>query len=240
MHRFNHLLCCHLAILQYRLLRLDSMASSFRIASTTARLLTSRPSEAELFMVMDERCCDDVEVAISASRRFLFAAIPGSLLMTSLPSNQGWAHAAMMEQPKAKVFTAGEALGVEKAKARFQEARKILDDLIENYDDISKGGGDAVRRYLGTVGTDSALFGIMRVLKELQNECDDVVEYSESMEEFDYYLRAADTAVYSANFVEYSAAKTKPEKFFADAKADASKMKMYMDKMAAELRIDKK
>ena len=192
-------------------------------------------------MALEERCYDDAEVT-SASRRFLFAAIPGGsllLMMSSLPTNQGCAHAVMMEQPKAKIFTAGEALGVEKAKARFQEARKLLDDLIENYDDISKGGGDAVRRYLGTVGTDSALFGIMRVLKELQSECDDVVEYSESMEEFDYYLRAADTAVYSANFVEYSAAKTKPEKFFADAKADASKMKMYMDKMAAELRIDK-
>jgi len=140
-----------------------------------------------------------------------------------------------MEQPKEKIFIAGENVGVEQARARFQEARKTLDYLLDNYDEICKGGGDAVRRYLGTVGTESAMFGISKVLKQLRNECDDIVEYSESMEEFNYFLGAADTAVYSANFVEFSAAKTKPEKFFADAKADAMKMKVYMDKLAAEL-----
>ena len=237
MHRFNFSLYCFFSTLQCSLLLLDPSASAFCLLSITSRAMTIRPTKAAMFMAVEERCCDvDVQ---SVSRRFLFAAMPASILVNSLISNECCAHAVMMEQPKDQVFSVGEALGVEKAKARFREARKSLDDLIENYDDISKGGGDAVRRYLGTVGTDSALFGIMRVLKELKSECDDVVEYSESMDEFDYYLRSADTAVYSANFVEYSAAKTKPEKFFADAKADAFKMKMYMDKLAAELSMDK-
>jgi len=143
----------------------------------------------------------------------------------------------MMQQPKEKVFQVGETMGVEEAKARFQKARQTLNELLANYEEISKGGGDAVRRYLGTVGTTSALYGITRVMKDLQSECDDIVEYTENMQDFAYYLGAADTAVYSANFVEFSAAKTKPEKFFADAKGDAMKMKVYMDNMAAELGI---
>ena len=191
---------------------------------------------------VEERCLD-INVVGSTSRRgfvtkMMIPAVVVLLTPLSFNVNNNAVNAAMMEQPKVKVFTAGEALGVEKAKSRLQEARRTVDDLIENYDEISKGGGDAVRRYLGTVGTDSALFGILRVLKELRSECDDIVEYSESMDEFDYYLRAADTALYSANFVEFSAAKTKPEKFFADAKAASLNMKVYMDKLAAELGME--
>ena len=164
----------------------------------------------------------------------VFALVPMALfpLTQQLPAN-----AVMMEQPKEKVFEVGVAMGVEEAKARFQEARKTLNYMIDNYDDISKEGGDNVRRYLGTVGTTSALYGITKVMKELQDEADDVVQYTENMQDFDYYLRAADTAVYSANFVEFSAAITKPEKFFSDAKSDCLKMRMYMDNMAAELTL---
>lgn len=143
----------------------------------------------------------------------------------------------MMKQPKEKVFEVGVAMGVEGAKARFQDARKTLNYLIDNYDSISKEGGDNVRRYLGIVGTTSAMYGITKVMKELQDEAEDIVEYTENMQDFDYYLRAADTAVYSAIFVEFSAAKTKPEKFFADAKSDCMKMRLYMDNMAAELTL---
>lgn len=140
-------------------------------------------------------------------------------------------------QANAKIFKAGVNLGKEDAIARFQLGRKDLQYLLDNYDSITPDGGDGVRRYLGTVGVNSGLYGITKVLKELQNEADDIVEYTENMNEFDSYLRAADTACYSANFVEFSAAKTKPEKFLADAKVDALQMKKAMDKMASELGI---
>ena len=66
---------------------------------------------------------------------------------------------------------------------------------------------------------DLGMYGIPRVMKELQEEANDIVEYTENMNDFDAYLRQADTSCYSANFVEFSAAKTKPEKFFQDAKS---------------------
>lgn len=181
-------------------------------------------------------CCwatrDDDPANDSARRRaFLVLLVP---IVPPFPS-----FAVMMsnDSPEAKVFTAGQPLGIDFAKERFQLARESLNYLLEHYDEIAAGGGDNVRRYLGTVGTTSGLYGIPKVLKELQDEAADVVEYTENMSDFDYYLRAADTAVYSANFVEYSAAKTRPEKFFADAKADAERMKVYMDNMAAELNL---
>lgn len=169
------------------------------------------------------------ECVQSLTRRMMFSWAPIILLP------QEHATAVVMEQPKEKAFEVGVAMGSEEAKARFQEARKTLNYLIDNYDVISKAGGDNVRRYLGTVGTTSALYGITKVMKELQDEVNDVVEFTENMQDFYYYLRAADTAVYSANFVEFSAATTKPEKFFADAKSDCVQMKSNMDNMAAEL-----
>lgn len=138
-------------------------------------------------------------------------------------------------QNNQNVFKVGESLSITEAKSRFEEGRRSLDNLIQNYDEIARGGGDNVRRYLGTVGTTSGLYGIQKVMRALQEEADDIVEFTENMTDFEYYLSAADTAVYSANFVEYSAAKTKPEKFFADAKKDAEQMKVYMDRMAATL-----
>jgi hypothetical protein len=126
-------------------------------------------------------------------------------------------------------------MSVPDAKARLMEARKSLSELVDNYEEIAKGGGDNVRRYLGTVGVTSGLYGINRVLKTLQDEARDVIEYTENLNEFDYALRAADTAVYSANFVEYSAAKTKPEKFFEDAGIEIDRMQVYLDEMISQL-----
>jgi len=136
---------------------------------------------------------------------------------------------------EAKTFKAGVSLGKEAAINRFKKAQEDLATLIDNYDTISAGGGDSVRRYLGTVGVTSNLYGISKVMKELQEEANDYVEYTEMMNEFASYLNAADTACYSANFVEFSAAKTKPEKFLADALADAKNMQKAMKAMAAEL-----
>jgi hypothetical protein len=87
------------------------------------------------------------------------------------------------------------------------------------------------------VGTSSGLYGISKVFKTLQEEADDIIEYMELVNDFEQALRDADTACYSAIFVEFSAAKTKPEKFFNDAKADVARMQIYFKGLTAELHL---
>ena len=178
------------------------------------------------------------EIGVTKRRQFLSSSL--FVLTSSFVVNKNPFQAlAVMDssQDNAKVFKAGIALGKEAAIERFKLGRKDLKYLLDNYSSITPDGGDGVRRYLGTVGVSSGLYGITKVLKELQDEAEDIVEYTESMNDFNAYLSAADTACYSANFVEFSAAKTKPEKFLDDAKMDAEMMLKNMNKMAAELGI---
>lgn len=175
----------------------------------------------------------------SRQRRSILSTSAGfaSLFLLQHPAAAG---AAVVVSSDQKVFKPGESMGTTEALTRFQQAQKDLEYLITHYDEIvANGGGDNVRRYLGTVGFSSSLYGISKVLKELQDEADDIVEYTENMNEFDAYLRAADTACYSANFVEFSAAKTKPEAFFKDAFGDVLNMKECMNNIAVELKLNK-
>jgi len=170
---------------------------------------------------------------LDSARRKCLAFLPAFFLASTFnlqPSN------AAMENAQ-KVFKPGQALGVDAAKARFEEGRASLKYLIDNYDEIQKGGGDNVRRYIGTVGTSSGLYGIMKVLKELQPEADDIVEYTENMSDFNYYLTAAESAAYSAIFVVTSSSSTPPQKYFDDARRAAKRMLEYMDNMAKELNM---
>jgi len=51
---------------------------------------------------------------------------------------------------KDKVFVAGQALGIDESKVRFQKAKESLQFLLQHYDDVvANGGGDNIRRYLG-------------------------------------------------------------------------------------------
>jgi len=175
-------------------------------------------------------------------RRITFQSVATAFNLGALFWGSNWknneARAVVMDtsSKEARTFIAGEKLGKAASMDRLNKARQDLNYLQQNFDDIvTSGGGDNVRRYLGTVGVTSGLYGITKVLKELQEEADDIVMYTENMNDFDYFLRAADTACYSANFVEFSAAKTKPEKFFEDAKSDVQNMKTALDRMTEEL-----
>ena len=79
------------------------------------------------------------------------AAASGILSNLFIPSLA--AQATIMDNsiPQVKTFKAGENLGVEEAKKRFQLAIQDVDELLDNYAEISTNG-DNVRRYLGTVG----------------------------------------------------------------------------------------
>ena len=75
----------------------------------------------------------------------------------------------MMENSAANTFTPGTKMNASDGKVRFALARKDIQHLLENYDEIKKGGGDEVRRWLGTV-----------------------VEYQEAADSFGAYLFQAE------------------------------------------------
>lgn len=155
---------------------------------------------------------------------------------------------ALMQQPQissatiktesttssAVLFSPDQKLSKEDAKYRFTNAQADLKYLLDNYVSISEGGGDNVRRYLGTVGITSNLYGIRKVLKVLQDEAGDIVEYTETMNDFDASLIGADQACYSTMFAKQSSAKTY---LFNDAKNEVKRMITYMDAMAKEINL---
>ena len=167
----------------------------------------------------------------SSRRSFILSAI---ILGTSSP-----ACATLMDnkQDGIKTFQPGTKLSVEEAKDRFQKARQEIKYLLDHYQEISEGGGDAVRRYLGTVGVNSNMYGITKVVKDLREEADDIVEFTETANEFEAYLFQAEGAAYQSLFIEHSSAKGTPASFLATAKKDLEQMKVYMDQLATQLSL---
>lgn len=139
---------------------------------------------------------------------------------------------AVVAAPNA--FDFSKPLSREAALERFALGQESIDYLLENYDKIvSNGGGDNVRRYLGTVGTTSGLWGMSKVLNVLKDEADDIVEFTEAKTEFESAIVAADGSAYMAIFVTTSSSSTPPEKYFADAEREVVVAKKYLQEMAA-------
>jgi hypothetical protein len=128
-------------------------------------------------------------------------------------------------------------LSVNDAKKRFQAAQKELHYLLDHYGEISSKGGDAVRNYLGTQGVNTNMYGIQKVLKILKEEADDIVDYTETMDEFNAYLYQAEGAAYQSMFAEHSSAKSTPESLLATAKQDIVQLVKYMDELAVQLSL---
>ena len=174
----------------------------------------------------------------SSSRRSFLVATSASLLISSTSTGTIQPAAATLmdaTQDEAKTFSPGTKLSVEEGKQRFSAARKDVQYLLDNYDTICEGGGDAVRRYLGTVGVSSNMYGITKVVKDLRDEAEDMVEFTETANEFEAYLYQAEGAAYQSLFVEHSSAKGTPASFLATAKKDVVSMQRYMDDLAKQL-----
>ena len=101
----------------------------------------------------------------------------------------------------------------QKALKQWQDSVATIDNLLDNWDPVSSGGGsqkevgisgDAIRKELGTAnfGKDvSPLFKIDKAFKVLRDNDDiDLVEFTELTEEFAEVLASADSQAYSANF----------------------------------------
>ena len=106
------------------------------------------------------------------------------------------------------------------ARKQVVEGYRSLGALLDNYDAVtSSEGGDGVRRYLGTVGTTSAVYLIEPAFR-LLFEADESLpmEYIEGVEEIMLNLQSADADAYSANFITFSSAKGKPEDYYKRAR----------------------
>ena len=101
----------------------------------------------------------------------------------------------------------------QKALKQWNDSVATIDNLLNNWDPVSIGGGsqkevgisgDAIRKELGTAnfGKDvSPLFKIDKAFQVLRTNDDiDLVEFTELTEEFAEVLASADSQAYSANF----------------------------------------
>jgi hypothetical protein len=182
----------------------------------------------------------EVENGMPTRRNFLQVLPPillgqSSVLLLSLGNEKKNANAVMAD--KQEVFQIGKDLTPEQAKERLKEGIKSLDYLLKHYEEICEGGGDNVRRYLGTVGTSSGMYGIIKVMKVLQNEADDIVEYTETMNEVNASINGANGSAYMAIFVNSSSSSTPAEKYFADAKIETKRALKALQDLAQVLDI---
>ena len=115
---------------------------------------------------------------------------------------------------------------------RLRAGRKSIQYLLDHYDEICQGGGDNVRRYLGTVGFTSGLVQIDRTLKALAERADDFVDFTETQNEVVQSIQQADGSAYMAIFVTTSPSETPPEKYFNDAKIEVKNCIKAMDHIA--------
>lgn len=92
-----------------------------------------------------------------------------------------------------------------------------------------------MRRYLGTVGTTSGLWGIGKVLLALRESADDVVEFTELKNELESAIQSADGSAYMAIFVTTSSSSTPPSKYFEDARKEVKLAQRLMDQLAKEI-----
>lgn len=81
------------------------------------------------------------------------------------------------------------------------------------------------------------MYGIMKVLKSLKEEADDIVEYTEALDEFEAYLLQAEGAAYQSMFVEHSSAKSTPESLLKTAKGDIINARKFMGDLAVQLNM---
>jgi hypothetical protein len=171
----------------------------------------------------------------SSTRRSLLQTLPAAALVLATSSSAGSAN-AIMENGQ-EVFVVGKDITPERAKKRIKEGEESLQYLLDHFDEICAGGGDNVRRYLGIVGTSSGLYGIQKVMKSLQEETDDIVEYTETMNEINAAINGADGSAYMAIFVSSSSSTTPPQQYFSDAKIEVKRALKSLKDLEGQLNI---
>jgi len=162
------------------------------------------------------------------------AAAATAIVSSTRPARAAAPHLTDKSSPDIPPFSGD----IDAAKERFRRAIRDVDDLLANYDEITRTGGDNVRLYLGTQGVKSNMYGILKVLGGLREEAEDIVEYTEAMNEFEAYLFQADGAAYQSLFAEFSSAKIAPGSLMKTARGDIVNMRKFMGDLATQLNLD--
>jgi hypothetical protein len=166
-----------------------------------------------------------LHAASSTRRSFLFGT---TIVATSIFTHTTPAVAAATLTP-------------ETALQQWKDSVKTIDNLCDNWDTISKAGGDAIRKELGTAnfGTSpSPLFQIDKAFKVLRNNDDfDVMELTEQAEELSNALARADTMAYSSNFAGGSGKPTPPQVYIDKAKKEVLEMQTIAKSVSAALSL---
>lgn len=105
------------------------------------------------------------------------------------------------------------ATELEAARERVAAVAQKLEELAntETFAKVAAGGGDSIRRELGTVGTTSPLFDAEKAFKALAEEVEDPELYFETLEKLKEAVSNADADAYSSIFSMNSAAATPPQ-----------------------------
>ena len=215
---------------------LDGMAR--RAATATATATTT----AALLLLVDTPASGTTMGGRSTSTTF-----------TAVP-NVANANAAVMMDPSSnnvntKVFeSGGKDMTLQEALERFSLGLESLRFLESNWDKVvDDGGGDNIRRYLGTVGVSSGLYGISKVLKTIKDQAAagaattndgidlDVVEFSELSDELIGAINRADGSAYMSIFATFSSSSVPPAKYFHDSYVETKQAMKIMNDLARQL-----
>jgi len=191
-----------------------------RAASVAGGGVTSGNGECTLFVGRRE---DNIPVTHPSDRGRRRAVLRVAAAMISSAPVLSAAAAGMEKVSK---------LTEEEAEKRLREGRRSIQYLFDHFDEIAAGGGDNVRRYLGTVGFTSGLVQIDRTMKALEDRADDFVEFTETRNEVVQSIQQADGSAYMAIFVATSPSETPPDKYFGDSKIEVRNCIKAMDRLA--------
>ena len=214
--------------------RVTSRSGSKTKTKNEGRLLLERPR--------DQGRSRTVHIPGEQRRNFLNIATRMTLAAAwavALPASSSRRANAVMQNIPDNVFQVGKDLSRVEAQHRFQQGQTSLTNLLEQYEMIcDQGGGDNIRRYLGTVGMTSGLYGITKVLKVLQETATDIVDYTETMEEFNAALTGADGSAYMAIFAGSSTSTVPATQYYQDAKRDIQRAHQLMQELAKQLELN--
>jgi len=127
------------------------------------------------------------------------------------------------------------ALTPETAASQWQEAVQTIDKLLDDWDTVAKGGGDAIRTQLGTQGITSPLFQVDKALKLLREEAEDLIEFTELSNEFSLALSRADSMAYSANFAGGSGKPTPPAVYIEKSRKEVMELQSIAKSLSSQL-----